>query len=36
MRLGMTQQQVVELMAIVDFFSGTNGFADAMRLHWEG
>lgn len=34
-RLGLTDAQVVEVMSVVDFFSGTNAFADGLRLRWE-
>jgi uncharacterized peroxidase-related enzyme len=36
MRLGLTEAQVVEILSVVDFFSGTNAFASGLRLHWHG
>lgn len=34
-KLGLTDEEVIELMSVVDFFSGTNGFASGNRIRWE-
>lgn len=34
-RLGLSDEDVVELMGVIDFFSGTNALADGLRIHWE-
>ena len=34
-KLGLTDEQVLEIMEVVDFFSGTNGFASGNRIYWE-
>lgn len=34
-KLGMTEDQLMEMMSIIDFFSGTNAFSSGLKLEFE-
>ncbi|HHY67845.1 MAG TPA: carboxymuconolactone decarboxylase family protein [Alicyclobacillus sp.] len=34
-KLGMTEEQLAEMVSVIDFFSGTNAFSSALKLEFE-
>lgn len=33
--MGMSDQELIELVSIIDFFSGTNVFTSGLKLEFE-